>query len=290
MWETGIALALTVLWSGAVIKAKSVQIGKAAGRKGKGELAKQLMTLPSRYVLEKYGLFDRIQSQLSGLHGQLTSLHGVKWTVEDSKLYVAAAVGYGYAAACGGAWLSVAGQESAFMLIGFVLAVVLPLAKWRDAASKAATRKQDMLLALPELLSKLMLLLGAGETVQGALMRCAVRPPEDRANPLQEELAKTCDAIRNGESFSVAIEGFSRRCAVQEVSLFTTTLLLNYRRGGDKLVLSLKELSYSLWEKRKSVARSRGEEASSKLVFPLVGIFVLLMILVASPAVLLMGL
>jgi len=63
-------------------------------------------------------------------------------------------------------------------------------------------------------------------------------------------------------------------------------MLLNYRRGGDKLVLSLKELTYTLWEKRKAIARTRGEEASSKLIFPVVGIFVVLMILVASPAML----
>jgi tight adherence protein C len=166
--------------------------------------------------------------------------------------------------------------------------VVLPAAKWRDTAGKVERRKQDILLSLPDVLSKLMLLLGAGETVQRALIRCADRKDPSQSGPLMGELRRANEAIRNGESFASAMEAFSRRCAVQEVSLFTTTLLLNYRRGGERLVLSLKELSYSLWEKRKSVARSRGEEASSKLVFPLVGVFLILMILVASPAILLM--
>ena len=136
-----------------------------------------------------------------------------------------------------------------------------------------------------------MLLLGAGETVQRALIRCTDRreDKDKRDNTLLIELRRANEEVRNGQSFSAAMEAFSRRCAVQEVSLFTTTILLNYRRGGDRLVLSLKELSYSLWEKRKAVARSRGEEASSKLVFPLVGIFLILMALVASPAILMMG-
>jgi tight adherence protein C len=85
------------------------------------------------------------------------------------------------------------------------------------------------------------------------------------------------------------MERFNRSCAVQEVSIFTTVLLLNYRRGGEHFVLALRELSYTLWEKRKAIARTRGEEASSKLVFPLVGILLVLMILVAAPAVLLMS-
>jgi tight adherence protein C len=177
------------------------------------------------------------------------------------------------------------------LYLGLLLGAAIPTAKWRDTVSKFEQRKQNILLDIPEVMSKLMLLLGAGETVQRALIRCTDRreDKEKRDNALLIELRRANEEVRNGQSFSAAMEAFSRRCAVQEVSLFTTTILLNYRRGGDRLVLSLKELSYSLWEKRKAVARSRGEEASSKLVFPLVGIFLILMALVASPAILMMG-
>ncbi|MOA03965.1 hypothetical protein D3C78_1234970 [compost metagenome] len=112
---------------------------------------------------------------------------------------------------------------------------------------------------------------------------------EKMDHPLYKEWSAAVSSLHNGQSFSTVIERFNRRCAVQEVSVFTTVLLLNYRRGGEHFALALRELSYSLWEKRKAIARSRGEEASSKLVFPLVGILLVLMVLVAAPAVLLMS-
>nr|WP_306812652.1 type II secretion system F family protein [Paenibacillus soyae] len=133
-----------------------------------------------------------------------------------------------------------------------------------------------------------MLLVGAGETVQGAFIRC-LEGKEGSNHPLDREWQAAVAAMRNGQSFSGAIEQFNRSCAVQEASIFTTVMLLNYRKGGEQFVLSVRELSYSLWEKRKEIARTKGEEASSKLVFPLVGIMFILMILVAAPAVLMMS-
>nr|WP_249866162.1 type II secretion system F family protein [Paenibacillus konkukensis] len=102
-------------------------------------------------------------------------------------------------------------------------------------------------------------------------------------------MAVAAHEIRMNGSFAKAMEDFNKRCGVQEVSLFTTTLLLNYKRGGDELVMSLKELSVTLWDKRKSLAKTLGEEASSKMVFPMVLIFMVVMIIVAAPAILTMG-
>lgn len=253
------------------------------------EWKRRFMMQPFRLLIERSGLLDRFQPFVSGLHAKLLVLNGASWSVESTRQFISSIIGFGYAAMAGGAWISVLSGEDSLLWLAVLIGMIIPVAKWRDIRSKVERRRQDILLILPEVLSKLMLLLGAGETVQRALIRCTERSHDSGTSPLSNELRKANEAIRNGESFGAAMEAFSRRCAVQEVSLFTTTLLLNYRRGGDRLVLSLKELSYTLWEKRKSVARSRGEEASSKLVFPLVGVFLILMVLVATPAILLMG-
>ncbi|AZN43006.1 type II secretion system F family protein [Paenibacillus albus] len=242
---------------------------------------------PFLFFLQRSGILDRLGPFTASLHSKLLILHGGSWAVHSTNGYIAAVAAAGYGAVCGAAWLSALSGEHALLYIGLLLGVVIPTAKWREASGKVEKRRQDMLLLLPEVMNKLMLLIGAGENIQRALLRCAERADEKANQPLLVELRKVNEAVRNGESFAAALELFSRRCAVQEVSLFTTTVLLNYRRGGDKLALSLKELSYSIWEKRKAVARARGEEASSKLVFPLVGIFFILMALVASPAILL---
>jgi tight adherence protein C len=66
-------------------------------------------------------------------------------------------------------------------------------------------------------------------------------------------------------------------------------LLLNYKRGGDDLVVALRTLSKELWDKRKALSRTLGEEASTKLVFPMVIVFVIVLVVIASPAIMLMN-
>ncbi|MBW7476548.1 type II secretion system F family protein [Paenibacillus oenotherae] len=282
---------LTAVWIALVLmNGRAEARGSPSRSAASGESMKRLfMEEPFRLLVERSGLLDRLQPFVSSMHGKLLVLNGASWTIESTKGTIAFTAACGYAAITGGAWLSVLSGEDDLLWLAALVGLIVPAAKWRDTGRKVEERRQNILMSLPEVLNKLMLLLGAGETVQRALMRCSGRRYDTESNPLLDELRKANEAIRNGESFSAALEAFSRRCAVQEVSLFTTTLLLNYRRGGDKLTLSLKELSYTLWEKRKAVARSRGEEASSRLVFPLVGVFLILMVLVASPAVLLLG-
>ncbi|GGG04852.1 type II secretion system F family protein [Paenibacillus abyssi] len=286
------AFALLLLWMGEagwlILKSKQ-KTGSRVPPKGTAKAA--LLGDPFLRAFERLKLWSRSQTFMTAVHRNLVILNGTAHTVDDSKHYVAETIGIGYLSLCGGLLLSWAAKEPAFSVMGLLLAVLLPTARIRDIHRKVARRKQDMLLALPELLSKLMLLVGAGETVVRALMRCleSHNRPENGTNPLYVELERMCNELHNGTAFPIALESFSKRCSVQEVSIFTTTVLLNYRRGGERFTLSLRELSYTLWEKRKAVARSRGEEASSKLVFPLVIIFLVLMVLVASPAVLLLG-
>ncbi|REE67268.1 type II secretion system protein F (GspF) [Paenibacillus taihuensis] len=283
-----IGTSLFVIWLGAVVYCERRGLGEGGGGDGRRyEPIDRLVRLPFLFLLRRAGIMDRMQPFTASLHSKLLILHGGSWSVDLTNGCIAGVAAAGYGAVCGAAWLSALSGEPVLLYIGLLLGIVIPAAKWKDAAGKVEKRKQDILLLLPEVTNKLMLLLGAGENIQRALLRCAERADEKANNPMLIELRKVNEAVRNGESFAAAMELFSRRCAVQEVSLFTTTLLLNYRRGGDKLVLSLKELSYAIWEKRKAVARARGEEASSKLVFPLVGIFFILMALVASPAILL---
>lgn len=279
------AVLTTMAWSGAIMATERMR--KAKGIRA-GAPKQRWLTGPCQWLLERSGALDKMQPLATGLHGKLLILHGQTWSAEASRGFIAESIGIGYAALCAGTWLAILSGESTLLYIGLLLGVLVPAAKWKDVTGKVERRKQDIVLLLPELLNKLMLLLGAGETLHRALARCAERNESHAHHPLLIELRRVNEAVRNGQSFAAAMESFSRRCGVQEVSVFTTTMLLNYKRGGDRLVLSLKELSYSLWEKRKAVARSRGEEASAKLVFPLVGLFVVLMVLVASPAILMM--
>lgn len=256
--------------------------------KSEQQLKQLILIDPFMRVFERLHLFESLQLPMSSYHTRLLILKDSDWSIERTKAEAAASFGNGYAALTGCAWLSLLGREPMLFMMGAVFGIVLTIRPVVEAGRRVEQRKQQMITELPDMLSKLMLLVGAGETVQLALARC-LEGKEANQHPLYKEWNDAVLSMRNGQSFSSAIERFNRRCAVQEVSIFTTVLLLNYRRGGEHFVLALRELSYTLWEKRKAIARSRGEEASSKLVFPLVGILLVLMVLVAAPAVLLMS-
>jgi tight adherence protein C len=289
-----VAVTLTAIWiylaGRGALHAIWIQLKgrKQADDQTRQQLVQLSLINPFMRVLERFQLFETLHMPMGSYHMKLLLLKDSNWSIEQTKAQASSALGTGYAALTGCAWLSLLGQEPILLLMGAVFGIVLTIRPFVEAGRRVEERKQQMIIELPVMLSKLMLLVGAGETVQQALARC-LEGKETMQHPLYKEWGETVSMLRNGQSFSTVMERFNRRCAVQEVSIFTTVLLLNYRRGGEHFILALRELSYTLWEKRKAIARSRGEQASSKLVFPLVGILLVLMILVAAPAMLLMS-
>lgn len=255
------------------------------------EAQSRLIITPFKAILEKSQLYDQLSLPIGVLHAQQTILVGTKWSYERTKLLLAQFTGYGYLVCMGSCFMGYVAEEALLSLIGVIVAIVLVLRPFLHAKAQVNKRKYQMILALPDLLSRLQLLVGAGENVQRAFVKIAAsNQKQDKGvnDALQQEWWTAAYTIENGQSFSTVLERFNRNCSVQEVSIFTTVLLLNYKRGGDQLVLALRELSYTLWERRKNIARMKGEEASSKLIFPLVGILLVMIVIIAAPAIMMM--
>ncbi|MCR8631864.1 type II secretion system F family protein [Paenibacillus radicis (ex Xue et al. 2023)] len=244
----------------------------------------------SLWLMDRLRLADHLSEPLSRVHQVMAGLHGSKTAVIRTKCFAANVITIEIIVLFGSTVLSLVSEGGAEMLLyGCCLNALLPFIFYKELAVRLQKKKRQMLLELPEVVNLIVLLVNAGETLQKALMRCMERKSDIEASPLLTELAKAAYEIQMNASFTKSMEDFNKRCGVQEVSLFTTTLLLNYKRGGDELVMSLKELSSSLWEKRKSLAKTLGEEASSKMVFPMVVIFMVVMVVVAAPAIMTMG-
>jgi tight adherence protein C len=250
----------------------------------------QQLAQPMLFLLDKIKIAGRFPLFFFKLQQSITKLVGQRFSVDVTFLFIAEMMTYSWGVITIGAILSVIQYDDMTMLIiGFLLAIVLPIAVYNDLSKKVIKRERLILLELPELLNKIILLVGAGSTVQQVISQCLRRRENQRSHPLYKELFQMQKDWEAGYSFQQALEAFSKRCGVQEVSVFSTTLLLNYRRGGQDFVLALKELSHSLWEKRKAVSKTLGEQASSKLVFPMVFIFIALIILIGSPAFMIMN-
>lgn len=244
-------------------------------------------TVPFAVMLTWSRQFERLQPMLQRPAMALAVLEGGRCTPERLLQWTAEGVATGCAVAFGASLLSVAAGNPPVGWVGLLLGAAIPMLRARDLFRQVERRKLSMLMELPVLLSRLLVLVNAGENVRPALARCLESGPAKR-HPLYVELAAALKAMERGESMFHALEEFGRRCAVPETKLFAAVLFMNARRGGEELVSALRDLARQMWDKRKAVARTLGEQASSRLAFPLAVIFLLIIVMVGAPALLFM--
>ncbi|TXK85406.1 type II secretion system F family protein [Paenibacillus sp. N3.4] len=249
------------------------------------------LLLPFSYVLvDKLQLMDKMPDFTARIHYKLLTLYGRSFATFNSKMFFAELLSASTFCLLICTLLSVlAGGDSTLFALGMLAILAVPALMARDLDTKIRKKQQLMILELPEVLSTIVLLVNAGETVNRAWVHCVNARPHKAHTPLYKELAQAVHELEMNISFSKVMDDFSKRCALHEVSLFTSTLMLNYKRGGSDFVIALQSLSLDLWQRRKSVSRTLGEEASSKLVFPMVLIFIVVMVIVAAPALLIMN-
>lgn len=237
-------------------------------------------------ILDRLRLGERFPRVYGSVQLQTARLYGPAAAMEKARLFICRVLAGMIGIVVGGLLLSLFGGM-VWMKIAAGLILLLPLYAYKNLKQRVTMKQRKILLELPELLASITLLVQAGETVQQAIHRCAAEGEED--NPLREELRRLSRELRDQRPFGPALEDFSKRCGVREISLFSTTVLLNVKRGGSEFVMALQELSGTMWERRKALAKTIGEEASSKLVFPMVVLFLTVMVIVAAPAILMMG-
>ncbi|WP_274362236.1 type II secretion system F family protein [Paenibacillus thermotolerans] len=204
-----------------------------------------------------------------------------RWTAT-----VTAACGCGLLFAIGASLLF---QDAAFSWFGAAFFALVPLLMWKDLERRTKERHRAFVSELPVFVHKMSLLIGAGETVQGAWVRASLPSVRHSAHPLYEQLERMRNELNQSVPFARALELFSQRCGIPEVSFLVTTTLMNYRRGGEAFAAVLQQTGRTMIEKKRALMKTMGEEASTKMVFPMVLIFGAMMCVVAAPAVMLMG-
>lgn len=285
-----VTVVYTLLWSYLLVKSnktKSKKHSKKQKKKNSSLNDHKLILGPGSSCYDLLQLERRSSQLLHHLHTHLLQLNRQQWGFEQTVQAFTIVIGQALLVLLISLWVALLSEEQAVITVGVLIAIIIIVKLFQDSKKKVQQRKQAILLELPIMLTRLTLLVGAGETVQQAFMKSIVGK-EGSKNPLHIEWNNTVHEIRNGASFLQSIEKLNRNCAVQQIAVFTTILLLNYRRGGEQFVTAVQDISLSLWENRKNMARVRGEEASAKLIFPLVGVLLLVMILIITPAILFM--
>ena len=177
-------------------------------------------------------------------------------------------------------------------LFGVALAVFVPLLEHSRKREKEKKRERLLALEYPEIISKLALLLGAGMTLKAALRKLAEAYEQHKGKqgtgyrPAYEEILTACREIENGMGEAAAYERFGERCKNAEYRKLGTILAQNLKKGSYSLSLLLDQEAEAAFEKRKAAARRYGEEAGTKLLFPMMLMLGLVMIVLMVPAML----
>lgn len=154
---------------------------------------------------------------------------------------------------------------------------------------KADERNRQMLLDYPALVSRLTLYMGAGMTIRNAFCKIAFdyrsrREKGEACRYVYEEMLLTCYELDGGISETAAYENFGKRCRLAQYTKFSGLLVQNLRKGSNSLSEVLRQEAGNAFEERRNMARKMGEEAGTKLLFPMMLMLGIVMVLIIVPA------
>lgn len=163
-------------------------------------------------------------------------------------------------------------------------------AKDRELKEKVRSRELQMRRDYAQIVSKLVLLMGAGATIRSAweiLVRDYQTKREKGGQELRyayEEMALAAKEMQNGVAEARAYENFGMRCRVPCYLRLSALLEQNLKKGSRGLTQLLELEVQEAFEQRKELARSRGEEAATRMLLPMILLLVLVMLIVMVPA------
>ena len=175
-----------------------------------------------------------------------------------------------------------------FSLVVTILGIVAPIIIYflLDSTINEALKKRSESIKydFPEFLNKLALLINAGLTFESAWEKILYREKKDSI--LNAELKITLKDIEANVPREIALRNFARRCRVSVVTRFSNLVIQNLNKGTSDLTNMLDLLSSECWIERQNYAKQKGEEASTKLLFPMMMMLIAVFIITIVPAIL----
>lgn len=150
-------------------------------------------------------------------------------------------------------------------------------------------RRIQMKRAYPDVIQKLTLYMGAGLTVRGAFQKIAGSYEQEKKEgkaekPIYEEMLFACRQLQAGVSEGVVYEQFGKRTGLQEYVRLSSLLTQNLKKGNSALLKRLREEVDKAYLEQLQNSRRLGEEASTKLLLPMVMLLAVVMLMIMIPA------
>lgn len=162
-------------------------------------------------------------------------------------------------------------------------------AKGREEEKARQKREEQMLRDYPEIISKMVLLLGAGLGMRKVLERIVTDYRKSLAlggkkRFAYEELLLTCMEMDNGISEQEAYQRMGMRMGIGAYRSLAVLLTQNLKKGSKGLLELLKQESQEAFEERRRQAKTTGEKASTKLLLPMGMMLAVVLVILTVPA------
>ncbi len=181
------------------------------------------------------------------------------------------------------------------LLLGALVAAVLWVYGDRELENRMKKRQNQMLMDYPEIINKFTLLMNAGMTIKQAWMKIAedyegkLKESSIKRRYAYEEMLLTRHELKLGISESTAYEQFGRRTGVLPYMKFGSLITQNLKKGNRGLTELLSLEAMEAFKERKELAKRLGEEASTKLLGPMMIMLMIVLIIIMIPAFLSFG-
>lgn len=130
-----------------------------------------------------------------------------------------------------------------------------------------------------DIISKLTLLINAGMIVSDAWVKVS----QTGDSTIYKEMRNSVTDMQNGMSSEEAYMKFADRCMSTKIKKIMAAIIQNTSKGNSELVEYLMEQTAQCWEDKKQYLRIKGEQASGKLMLPIIIMFVGIIVMIIVP-------
>lgn len=169
--------------------------------------------------------------------------------------------------------------EISILVIMIVLGVLLAYYFGNNPKKMIDQRSDELMGEFSEVVSKLALLTDSGMILREAWEEVAY----SEQGTIYTEMVTAVNDMNNGVSEVEAIRQFGNRCMLPEIKKFNSTLIQGLTQGNRELSVMLKRQSDEVWELKRQMVKRKGEEAQSKLLLPMILMFVGIMVMIMIP-------
>lgn len=213
--------------------------------------------------------------------GHARMLYDPKFAEYYVTLHWAQGLSYGHFALLVGFLVSGIMNSGLGAFMGVVAAGAAVYSYYNDMEDDIKKRATECNIELPEVVSSMALLVNSGMVLKEAWEKVAF----SKEGEIYTLMQRACADMRNGLSESDAIYRFGILTNSAEIKKFTSSVVQGLEKGSSELGNLLVNQSSELWNVKRQYMLQKGEAAASKLLAPVMIIFVGIIILVLTGAI-----